>query len=158
MASGTKGKPCKACGEVITPRGGMCSDCLGAYNTAYQHNYQPKRTAQIKQARLDDPERFKGYWNKKNAKIRAEMVAAYGGVCECCREGEEAFLTLEHKNRDGAAHRKSLSPSRNPRMVYADLKKRGWPTDAYGLMCFNCNMGSWKTGGVCPHKMVKADA
>src|SRR5262252_4538483 len=43
---------------------------------------------------------------------RLEMIAAYGGECACCGETEPVFLTLDHVNGDGAAHRRSMnSPS-----------------------------------------------
>lgn len=144
-------RPCRICKEVETPRGGACDSCWKLRQREYDVKYMAVRAERLRQDRKRDPERFKGYWNKKNAKIRAEMINAYGGRCECCGESIEVFLTLEHKKRDGAAHRRSLSKSRNPRMVYADLRKRGWPKDDYGILCFNCNMGSWKVG-ICPHK------
>lgn len=64
-------------------------------------------------------------------------------------------MTLEHKNRDGKAHRLALSGGKNnswSAAVYNDLKRRGWPTDDYyTVLCFNCNHASWKLG-TCPHQ------
>jgi len=84
----------------------------------------------------------------KAAAVRAEMMAAYGGRCECCGEQNPGFLTIEHKRRDGSAHRRRLG---GPDKILADLKRRGWPKDDYALMCMNCNWGRRRTG-ICPHE------
>lgn len=81
-------------------------------------------------------------------KIRLEVINAYGGKCACCGENRIPFLTLEHTNRDGAEHRR-----RCPGRVYYDLKKRGFPTEGYALLCWNCNCAT-KNGDVCPHKLT----
>ena len=81
--------------------------------------------------------------------LRAEMIDAYGGKCECppCGITIAAFLTLEHKRKDGAAHRRRVG--RNAQAQLLDLKKQGWPTEDHGLLCFNCNLGAGT--GECPH-------
>lgn len=92
---------------------------------------------------------------KSHRKLRDAMHDAYGGKCQCCGETEREFLTLEHLNRDGAAHRKRLGGSNsNCHVVWRDLRDRGWPKDAYALYCFNCNHASWKLG-TCPHQTKK---
>lgn len=77
------------------------------------------------------------------------MIEAYGGKCECphCDVTIPAFLTLEHKSKDGAAHRRQVG--RNAQAQLLDLKRREWPSDEYGLLCFNCNLGAGM--GECPH-------
>lgn len=83
------------------------------------------------------------------ARLRAELLAAYGGRCACprCPETNQAFLTLEHVNRDGGKHRKQVGSH-----SYADLRRRGFPQEGYTLLCWNCNAGSRFTG-VCPHML-----
>ena len=80
-------------------------------------------------------------------RIRAEMVEAYGGQCACprCPETNPAFLTLEHINGGGRAHRK-LKGSH----VYADLRRQGWPKEGFTLLCWNCNAMT-RGGQTCPH-------
>jgi hypothetical protein len=80
--------------------------------------------------------------------LRAGMLAAYGGVCACCGEDREPFLTLDHSNRDGAEHRRSVGGSNS---ILVDLRNRGWPKDGYRILCMNCN---WATryGKECPHQ------
>src|ERR1700741_5049216 len=77
-------------------------------------------------------EEFKQYQSDKGRayrfKIKAEMVAAYGGHCVCCNETRLEFLTINHKNGGGRQHR--LSIKGNARVggihFYFWLKKQGW--------------------------------
>ena len=84
--------------------------------------------------------------------LREEMVAAYGGACACCGENEPVFLTLDHINGDGAADRKA-NGFVGGYSTYLKLKKRGWPTAGYQLLCYNCNCAK-KTGDECPHRLI----
>lgn len=88
--------------------------------------------------------------------LRAEMIAAYGGRCECphCNVDIPEFLTLEHKRKDGAAHRKRVGQNAQAQLL--DLKRAGWPTDDFGLLCFNCNIGAGT--GDCPHVQYAIEA
>jgi len=78
------------------------------------------------------------------------MVAAYGGHCACprCPETNPAFLTLEHLNGTGKAHRAKVG-----RHAYADLRRRGWPKEGYTLLCWNCNAMT-RFGRTCPHEIA----
>lgn len=78
------------------------------------------------------------------------MLAAYGKVCTCCGESGLAFLTLEHVNQDGAAHRRAVGENGQAQLV--DLKRQGWPQGAYTLRCYNCNIAAYHNGGTCPHR------
>lgn len=97
-------------------------------------------------------------WNRKwsaayRVRLRTEMLAAYGGRCECCGEQEAAFLQLDHKNNDGHLDRKV---HRTSAKLFAKLKILGWPRDRFQLLCANCNFGKLMNGGVCPHKSKEA--
>lgn len=124
-----------------------------AYCREYYHKTktEPVMTARRERQKLrywQNPERARTLAKKYRATLRMEFIAAYGGVCACCHENESAFLTLEHKNRDGAAHRKQFSTSTS---ILRFLKRNAWPKDDYELLCFNCNRASWENG-VCPHR------
>ena len=84
----------------------------------------------------------------RNRALRMEAIAAYGGKCACCQETITEFLTLDHINGGGAQHRKRARGSTGT--IYRDLRKQGWPTDNYQILCWNCNLAKahW---GVCPH-------
>lgn len=79
---------------------------------------------------------------------KAELYAAYGNACACCGERREEFLTIDHINGGGRAHRKQLP---NQDALYADIRRLGYPKDRFRLLCWNCNAA---TSGrrLCPHQ------
>jgi len=83
---------------------------------------------------------------------REQLIAAYGGECVCCGETSFEFLTIDHTNGDGAAHRKSLGgrESYGSRNFHRWLRENNYPKDGYRLLCYNCNcaIGAY---GYCPH-------
>lgn len=100
----------------------------------------------------DDPKKFREEARRdgaeKRKRLRDEMVATYGGRCACanCPETNSAFLTLDHINGDGKAHRMKMGSH-----TYADLRRQGWPTEGYRLLCWNCNAMT-RGGRMCPHE------
>lgn len=84
-------------------------------------------------------------------KIRSEMVAAYGGACNCCGETELAFLTLEHIGGGGGKHRREVGGQGK---ILTQLRRQGWPKDKYTVLCMNCNHAK-KDGKPCPHEVVR---
>jgi hypothetical protein len=89
--------------------------------------------------------------------LRYELLTAYGGECACCGEDNPLFLTVDHVNGNGRAHRRSLLQTNGTtpsEMIMRDLKQRGWPKDEFQLLCFNCNCGRARNGGVCPHQVT----
>ena len=99
-----------------------------------------------------DPEAHRRGVYASNDKLRREFLEAYGGHCTCCGEAERGFLTLEHLNGSGKAHRKQCGGKYILRML-ADLRRRGWPKDGYTILCFNCNCAKSRFGS-CPHKQA----
>lgn len=110
-----------------------------------------------------DPEGYHAYEAERGRKwrfrIKAEMVAAYGGKCVCCGETHLEFLTINHKYGGGRQHRLSLkgSPSAGGINFYFWLKKQGWPQEDFDLKCFNCNC-SHGFLGYCPHERERQAA
>lgn len=86
--------------------------------------------------------------SKKNHLLLKEKIfRAYGGyVCACCGEKEKAFLTIDHINNDGAAHRREVGSA-----LYKWLEMNEFP-EAFQVLCMNCQWGKRVNGGVCPHK------
>lgn len=89
-------------------------------------------------------------YNTKIYQQRARVAAllAYGGACVCCGEDDLDFLTIDHKNNDGAQHRKEVGGGR----IHGWLRKHNYPKEGFQVLCFNCNMGRAFHGGVCPHQ------
>lgn len=96
-----------------------------------------------------DTERVKAYQDR----IRAKAIAHYGGACACCGESESIFLTFDHVNGDGAAHRREMGYSGGHAIVFW-LRKHNYP-DTIQLLCYNCNMAKAFGRYGCPHKEVR---
>lgn len=69
--------------------------------------------------------------------------------CECCGESNEEFLNIDHKNNDGAKHRKSLK-FKGSDVIYRWIIKNDFPP-MFRILCSNCN-SSYGRLGYCPHK------
>lgn len=89
-------------------------------------------------------------------RIKDKVFDLLGRACVCCGEKEPTFLTLDHKNNDGAEHRRELGAQHG-----ASSTDKVWrwltlnPEEAYRfqILCYNCNCGKRDNGGVCPHKL-----
>lgn len=84
------------------------------------------------------------------ARLRAEMLAAYGSSCTCCGESNPWFLTLEHSRV--APVRKKNGRRASPLRQYKRAKELGWPP-SFTVFCMNCNWAA-RHSGICPHKAV----
>lgn len=91
---------------------------------------------------------------RHRAKLRHDMIVAYGGKCKCCGETEYRFLTLDHINQDGAIERgyRKNGKHKNNYSVWYRLKRTGWPKKNHQVLCYNCNCGRAFNNGICPHK------
>lgn len=81
------------------------------------------------------------------ARIRDQVFAYYGDKCACCQVDDPGFLTIDHVHGGGTKHRKQL----NRNSIYSWLVKQKFP-EGFQTLCFNCNLGRSKCGGVCPHE------
>jgi hypothetical protein len=85
----------------------------------------------------------------RSRELRAAVMHAYGGesrACACCGEDEPTFLTLDHVNNGGGAHRRA----KGNQGVYHELRRAGYPP-GFRILCFNCNLARGYYGG-CPHE------
>lgn len=129
-----EGRPCK---EGHTTRYTSNSNCVVCYRNWQKNNL---RTLSVYSARA-----------RRNLKKR--VMDHYGGVCLCCGESILEFLTIDHINQDGAAHRRSLYGKRDRGApFYRWLEKNNFPTE-FRVLCFNCNFGIFHWG-TCPHKVL----
>lgn len=83
-------------------------------------------------------------------KIRSQVFAAYGTSCACCGETNQKFLTIDHTYGDGAEHRRDQRISSGD-ATYSWLVRNEFPP-GFQTLCFNCNSGRARNGGICPHK------
>jgi len=87
--------------------------------------------------------------------LRTQVLRAYSGEsprCACCGESNLLFLTLDHIENGGNAHRRRSGPQG----VLRELKQAGFPM-GFRVLCFNCNLARGFYG-VCPHETPAAAA
>lgn len=85
-------------------------------------------------------------------RLRLEAIFHYSSglnICSCCGESEIEFLTIDHSNGGGNAHRRSIGRG-VPIGLW--LKKNGYPS-GFSVLCYNCNC-SKGANGTCPHQRL----
>jgi hypothetical protein len=111
----------------------------------------------------NDPERCRKHLRdgarERHRRNRMTALAAYGGRCTCCGETRWQFLTLQHSNGDGAAHRRELVGKHHRvggAKFYRKLVAAGCPQDrGIVVLCANCHVAEDLHGG-CPHRLERA--
>jgi len=86
-------------------------------------------------------------------RLRHQVFSRYcGGTphCQCpgCGVTYIEFLQLDHKNGDGAAHRKANGLGTGAARLWRWVRDNDYPDD-YQVLCRNCN-GAKFTGPACP--------
>ncbi len=82
-----------------------------------------------------------------------EKLCGNDPKCKCCNERRTEFLTIDHIDRDGKAHRKSAKGSYVSQIVKGIYKGR------LRILCYNCNSGRERTKDKrCPHEIERAEA
>lgn len=129
-----------------------CKECMSARYAEWitRPGVRERRNARKKQLEsLNRP-----YVNTRQVnyarKIREEMLTAYGHACECCGETDGKFLAVDHKFGGGTKARRE-GPIRPGVQLHLWLRKKGFPTAEFRLLCHNCNMARGLYGS-CPHE------
>jgi hypothetical protein len=78
--------------------------------------------------------------------VKQKVFDHYGRTCECCGEGRDYFLTIDHINGDGNKHRKEVGSSN----IYDWLVKHEFPS-GFQVLCMNCNCAK-RSRSTCPCK------
>jgi len=91
-----------------------------------------------------------------NATLKSIIIAEYGGKCTCpkCPEKNPAFLTVEHVGGRGCKDRKENRSGAISMRLYRRIIALGFPK-TFTIFCWNCNAGSYRSGGICPHMRQK---
>lgn len=149
----TREGKCTKCGEFrefAPKRGRRCRDCE-AEVAAARYAANRERYRKVKDAtRKADSERVRQRRREYYARLRVEVIQAYGGRCTCCGETEIRFLCIDHVNDDGNVHRAELGTMN----IYSWLRHNEWP-EGFQVLCANCNMA--KKTGPCPHRGGESD-
>ncbi len=113
--------------------------------------------------------RYKFHATQKRSYVamRREVLVRYSQdppTCRCCGESEIGFLQLDHRDGDGAEHRRKIGmpqgvADQKHRVNIGGnglpywLKKHGWP-EGFQVLCANCNY-SKRTGKYCLHELAR---
>lgn len=100
-----------------------------------------------KQGRRDSQKRQRDGW-------RMTVFDHYGWRCSCCGEATPEFLTIDHVNSNGAEHRRD---NRVKASLYRWIMRNVFPGD-FQTLCYNCNCGRYRNGGICPHKVTEGSS
>jgi hypothetical protein len=115
---------CSVCGSNKRVRGrGRCSRCADVY-AGHARRYQQQK--------------------------KLTVLTHYSGSppkCQCCGERVIQFLTIDHVNNDGHAHRRAGFAGG---ALYGWIIGNNFPS-GFQVMCWNCNCGKSVNMGVCPH-------
>lgn len=87
-------------------------------------------------------------------KIKQAVFNHYGLKCACCGEDDLGFLTIDHV--DGGGTKQRRADGTEGEKLYRWLKKNKFPV-GFQTLCFNCNCGRSRNGGICPHKLRGVD-
>jgi len=120
-------------------------------------NLDAIRTKSREKARVYRREHHEEY-NAKNRRFkmlhrerdRNIIYEAYGNKCACCGETEKGFFTVDHVNNDGHTERKNGRYTSGSQF-YRQIIQQNFPPN-YQILCYNCNMGRARNGGICPHQ------
>src|SRR6266403_4837897 len=133
---------CGRCGRKPYASGhGFCQECLDQQKL--------RNRSRRKVVRIHDRERVKE--KDRRRRIKLDVFAHYGAKCACCGETEELFLSMDHKNNDGAAHRKTVfknhkNKNKGSTPIHLWIKRNHYP-DSFQILCHNCNHGKYLNGG-----------
>lgn len=90
-------------------------------------------------------------------KLKTDALLHYSNGalnCACCGEDRIEFLSIDHVNGGGTAHRKELSQKGT--RFYLWLRRNNFPP-GFRVLCYNCNIAIGHLG-YCPHQVEKAIA
>lgn len=144
---------------VVTPVrwDGRCTTCKRRDRVFHANNRRCKtcRAKELAVRRAKNPEHTRRMAREGATRCyrrwRASALAAYGGVCQCCREARMVFLVIDHVAGGGNEHRRSISNGRmgGSYAFYRWLNTNKFPP-GFQVLCHNCNFA--KSHGGCPHQ------
>ena len=115
----------------------QCRECRKGYRKKYQKDGR---------YREDNARRAK----ENRVALRQAAYEHYGAKCACCGVSELLFLTIDHVDGGGCKQRRENGWTGNGPLLKW-LRDHNYP-DSYQILCFNCNQGRHRNGGICPHR------
>ncbi len=107
--------------------------------------------------RLLHKTRYNAVHRNTRERVRREVFEAYGGChCACCGESHIEFMSIDHIEGWGAAHRSQHDMAmRGGSEFYRWLQKNGYPR-GYQVLCMNCNIAKRQSDS-CPHRRARGE-
>lgn len=128
-----------------------CDKCISAVRKWKLNN--PERTKELNMKSLNkNREKWKNRSQKHFFELKSIVIDYYSNnknKCVCCGENHFEFLTIDHINGGGLAHRRKIKTTGGG-MFYRWLIQNDFPI-GYQVMCWNCNWAKWRYGK-CPHQ------
>ncbi len=123
---------------------GLCRRCGAERKSG--HNYCEKCLKKLREEGV-----------ARSRKLKRTVITHYGGVCAYLNCPEHLnphieFLTIDHINNDGAAHRRELKRWGGT-FFYKWLIQQNYPA-GFQVLCFNCNCAKGLFGE-CSHQKIK---
>ncbi len=141
-----KNKVCIKCKKVLS----LDSFCKNKRYKDGLHTYcRSCNSANTKRWGLRNKKKQKEIYRRHGAKLKRQVIDAYGGECACCGISTIEFLTIDHINKNGKEHRKRFPEGWG---VYRDLIRRNFPNEGYRVLCMNCNFAT-RYINTCPHEL-----
>jgi hypothetical protein len=134
------------------------------YNKIYKRKQRanPNSNAyRVNKPKLTDDDKALIYEKRKetmrlnNRKLRLSVLQHYSHIipfCACCGEKELKFMALDHKNNNGAEHRREIGGINRGGNMFFWAAKNNFPP-IFQVLCHNCNMAKGLYGE-CPHKQL----
>lgn len=148
-------KICSRCNErpAAYTKNLICKECQQAANRKYYEQKGNEVKVVVAKYRAENRDLVNAAVSRCNKQKYEELRdlarAKLGDKCACCGECSHwKFLTIDHVNNDGNVHRKEIGAW--PRKIFEEILA-GENEGRYQLLCWNCNMGKARNGGVCPH-------
>lgn len=125
----------------------MCKECTRKSALLRYHRSDKKRVRVLANRwRAANKGRVKELERQKRERWKAKVLLHYGAKCGCCKESNPKFLSVDHINGGGSAHRKKFRISNMWRWLAENHFPKG-----FQILCHNCNQAKHHYGK-CPHK------
>jgi hypothetical protein len=105
-----------------------CRACKVIYNKEWRSS-NPNWNEYRRNHRKKHREQISVYDKNKRLKLKEEFITEYGGHCACCGENNIKFLSIDHIDGNGKAHRLKLGIGRrggSTSNVLRDMRNKGW--------------------------------
>ena len=156
--------PCKECVKAQVTRyyeklktNHLCFGCKSK-KVSEKHTLCPACRKVWRDRYHQNGDRNRQLSRERHFKDKVAAFEAYGGaICKCCGETGFDFLSIDHINGDGAAHRKEIAGNRKSsyqtcagHQTYQWLRVNNYPP-GFQVLCMNCNFAKGHFGE-CPHQ------